>query len=254
MGRLQRTADGRTARGVPIEMTRNWVGPGPWSHAGARRGRVSAFQTRRSLGSCVIRGVLLVPLSFRDADRLAMIWQTDRATGTTREPASIPDYADIDARAATLQSTAAFTAADVNVTPETGDDPFCITALSVSASFFPTLGVEPLAGPLFAEDDRPGSAPVVVIGERLWEERFGRDPAVTRQPLRINDVPHAIPHDVPQRVEPAVARPRTDVRVTFARQSGHACEVCVEDYHHVWSRGPASPTLGSSRNCSPCHN
>lgn len=141
----------------------------------------------------VIRGVLLVPPPFRDADRLAMIWQTDRATGTTREPASIPDYADIDARAATLQSTAAFTAADVNVTPDTGDDPFRIAALSVSASFFPALGVEPLAGRVFVtEDDRPGSAPVVVIGERLWKERFGRDPGITRHTLRIDEVPHAI--------------------------------------------------------------
>ncbi len=147
----------------------------------------------------VVRGVLLVPPPFHDADRLAMIWQTDRATGTTREPASIPDYADIDARAATLQSTAAFTAADVNVTPETGDDPFRIAALSVSASFFPTLGVEPLAGRVFLrDDDRPGSASVVVIGERLWEERFGRDPAVTRRTLRIDEVPHAILGVVPR--------------------------------------------------------
>lgn len=141
----------------------------------------------------VIRGVLLQPPPFADAERLAMIWQTDRATGTTREPASVPDYADIRARATTLEATAAFMGADVNVTPEKGDDPFRVAALAVSQSFLPMLGIEPVVGRSFsADEDRPGGAPVVVIGERLWEQRFGRDPDIARHRLRINDVSHAI--------------------------------------------------------------
>jgi putative ABC transport system permease protein len=42
----------------------------------------------------VVHGVLLEPAPVRDIDRLVMVWQTDRASGTTREPASIPDYVD----------------------------------------------------------------------------------------------------------------------------------------------------------------
>jgi predicted permease len=141
----------------------------------------------------VIRGVLLVPMPYAEMDRLVMVWQTDRAAGTTREPASIPDYADIEARATTLEATAAFAGADVNVTPETGGDPYRIAALSVSASFLPMLGLDPLAGRVFSDkEDRPNTEPVVIIGERLWEERYGRDPHITRRTLRIDDVPHAI--------------------------------------------------------------
>ena len=36
----------------------------------------------------VVNGVLLQPVPFTDIDRLAMVWETDRNTGTNREPAS----------------------------------------------------------------------------------------------------------------------------------------------------------------------
>ena len=141
----------------------------------------------------VLRTVLLSPMPYADVDRLVMVWQTDRAAGTTREPASIPDHADIDQRATTLETTAAFAGIDVNVSPTNGDDPYRVAALSVSASFLPLLSTDPLLGRVFSStEDKPGGDPVVVIGERLWEERFGRDALVTRQTLRINDVPHAI--------------------------------------------------------------
>jgi putative ABC transport system permease protein len=143
--------------------------------------------------------VLLLPSPFADPDRLAMIWQTDRATGTTREPASIPDYADVAARATTLASIAAFAGSDVNVTPDAGGDPFRVATLSASASLLPMLGVEPLVGRGFRPDeDRPGGPRVVIIGERLWDDRFGRDPAVTRHTLRIDGVPHEIIGVVPR--------------------------------------------------------
>jgi putative ABC transport system permease protein len=153
----------------------------------------------------VMRGVLLAPMPYADADRLVVVWQTDRAAGTTREPASIPDHADIDARATTLETTAAFTGTDGNVTSISGDDPYRIAALSVSASFLPLLSEEPLVGRVFSSDeDRPGGEPVVIIGERLWEERFGRSREVTRQTLRIDDVPHAIVGVLPRTADDGV--------------------------------------------------
>lgn len=141
----------------------------------------------------VLRSVLLAPMPYADVDRLAMIWQTDRAAGTTREPASIPDHVDIDARATTLETTAAFTPGDVNVAPAAGHDPYRIAVVSVSASFLPLLSDQPLVGRVFTRaEDQPNGDPVVIIGERLWEERFARDPQITQRTLRIDDVPYTI--------------------------------------------------------------
>jgi putative ABC transport system permease protein len=140
----------------------------------------------------VIHGVLLAPPPIRDIDRVAMIWQTDRASGTTREPSSMPDYADARRVATTFASMAAFMGTDANVTPVDGD-PFRLPALVVTHDFLPLLGVEPIVGRTFtAADDVPGAPRVAMIGARLWEREFGGDPRVTGRLLRLDGIPHAI--------------------------------------------------------------
>src|SRR4029079_10895882 len=49
------------------------------------------------------------------------------------------------------------------------------------------LGVRALRGRLFtASDDRPDAPQVVVIGEELWQERFGAGPAIVDKPIRLD--------------------------------------------------------------------
>lgn len=57
----------------------------------------------------------------------------------------------------------------------------------VAGPFFELSRERPLAGRLLTvEDGRPGAAPVVVLGERLWREGFGASPAVVGRSLRVN--------------------------------------------------------------------
>ena len=58
------------------------------------------------------------PRRSSDLDRLAMVWETDRNTGTTREPASLPDYLDFKARSRTFEDLAAVMAGRSQ--PDTG--------------------------------------------------------------------------------------------------------------------------------------
>src|SRR3954463_5752259 len=80
----------------------------------------------------VIDAVLLRPTPLSNPDRLAMVWETDRNTGTTREPASFPDYLDFRAQTRTFQQVAAIMAGEVNLTPDRGD-PVRLPVLNVSA-------------------------------------------------------------------------------------------------------------------------
>ena len=60
-------------------------------------------------------------------------------------------------------------------------------AASVTASFFDVLRTPPRLGrPFTAEDDRPGAAPVVVLGDGLWRSRFGADPHVVGRVVEID--------------------------------------------------------------------
>ncbi len=140
----------------------------------------------------VIDAVLLRPTPLRNIDRLAIVWETDRNTGTTREPASVPDYLDFKTRARTFDHLAAIAAGEVNLTPEHGD-PVRLPVLNVSAEALPMLGLQPIAGRTFtAEEDRPNGPSVVLISESLWERAFQRRDTAVGSTLRLDDHPYTI--------------------------------------------------------------
>ena len=149
----------------------------------------------------VIDGVLLKSSPFEKVDRLAMVWQTDRHSSTTREPASIPDFADFEERTTQFSNLAAFAGSEVNLVPDTGH-PTRLAAVRSTFDFLPIVGVAPLAGRWFSEaEDQPGAAPVAMISESMWERQFSRDPGAIGQMLRLNDVPTEVVGVVPDDAE-----------------------------------------------------
>jgi predicted permease len=141
----------------------------------------------------VVDGVLLRPTPFVAMDRLAMVWETDRKSGTSHEPASYPDFQDFQRRTGRFAQLAAFVAGEVNLTPTQGE-PARLAALAVSHELLPLLGVRPLLGRTFtAEEDAPGSAArVILISDDLRKRLFGDDRNVVGRTLRIDDVPRTI--------------------------------------------------------------
>lgn len=147
----------------------------------------------------VVDGVLLRRSPVAEPGRVMMVWETDRTSGTTREPASLPDYLDFRDRTRTFQSLAAVMAGEANLTPLTGD-PVRLASLDVTSSFLPLIGVEPRLGRSFtAADEAAGAAPVALVSEALWARLFDRRPDVVGQTLRLDGVPHEIVGVVPDR-------------------------------------------------------
>ncbi|HEY4659703.1 MAG TPA: ABC transporter permease, partial [Gemmatimonadaceae bacterium] len=64
----------------------------------------------------VVDGVLFRPAPFADLGRVMMVWETDRASGTTREPAAIPDFRDFQQRARGFETIAALVPTEANLT------------------------------------------------------------------------------------------------------------------------------------------
>ncbi|HEX7181159.1 MAG TPA: ABC transporter permease, partial [Thermoanaerobaculia bacterium] len=140
----------------------------------------------------VVDGVLLRPVPLEGADRLMMVWETDRDSGTTREPASVPDFLDFRERSRRFERLAAFQGLEVNLTPVHGE-PTRLAALAVSHEYLPTAGIRPLLGRGFLPaDDQPGAPLVALIGEDLWERLFARDPQVVGRTFRLDDLPCTI--------------------------------------------------------------
>jgi len=145
----------------------------------------------------VIEGALLRPIPFADADRLAVLWETDRVSGTSREPSSWPDYVDFARDARSFDAMAALTGLESSYTPHKGDAQR-VSTMAVTHSYFPLVGVRAMRGRTFTpEEDTPGGAQVVLLGERFWRARFDGDPAIVGQTIRIDEVPRQVVGIVP---------------------------------------------------------
>ena len=145
----------------------------------------------------VVNGVLLRPVPFADIDRLAMVWETDRNTGTNREPASLPDFIDMKDRSRQFSGFAAFASAERTITPPEGD-PMRVPILFVTHEFLPLLGIRPSQGRSFtAAEDVPGGPRLALISDRLWERQFQRASDIVGRTIRLNDIETTIIGVVP---------------------------------------------------------
>jgi putative ABC transport system permease protein len=74
-----------------------------------------------------------------------------------------------------------------------GDQPERVLGARVTADYFAVMAVSPLNGRVFtASEDIPGGDPVVVLGHRLWQRRFGGDRAVLNRVIQLNGQPHTV--------------------------------------------------------------
>jgi len=131
----------------------------------------------------LVDAVVLRPLAFREAERLAWIW----ATRTDRDKAfySIPNFVDTSERSQSFDALAAFTPWGANLTAQ--GEPERLQGVRISAHAFQMLGVEAAAGrTLVAADDAPDSPRVVMLSYGLWQRRFGGDRAELGKTLTLN--------------------------------------------------------------------
>jgi putative ABC transport system permease protein len=93
-----------------------------------------------------------------------------------------------------------------------------LRAISVTADYFRTLGVEPALGRSFtATEDVVGGANVVILSHALWREYFHGDPGVLQQTVNIGGTPHEVAGVMPADF---IAKPAVDVWLPL-RPGGH---------------------------------
>jgi hypothetical protein len=138
----------------------------------------------------VVNTVVLRPLPFADADRLALIW--NQLTNVPKAAVSGPDFMDYAEQASDVFENVVGTFA--TTTNLTGDgDAEAVTLSWVSPSFFTMFGTVPVIGRDFSDDDvqsfdlsqfsnpdTPPPALPVILSHGLWQQRYalgGREPA-----------------------------------------------------------------------------
>ena len=142
-----------------------------------------------------IEGVLVRALPFRDPARLVWIWST--LTDRDRAFFSIPNLADVRARTTRLDALVGLSTWGVNLTGQ--GPPVRLTGIKASGELGTLLGVSPVLGRMLEPaDDDPGRPAVVLIGHRLWAERFGRSPSALGATLTLDGVPATVVGVLPE--------------------------------------------------------
>jgi putative ABC transport system permease protein len=102
------------------------------------------------------------------------------------------EFDEIRSRTTAFEQVAAYTITVV-VVADTGQPPARVSAAYLSAGAFELLGDRPAIGRGFrVEEDRPGSAPVVILGGDLWSSRYASDPGIVGQSITVNGVPSTV--------------------------------------------------------------
>lgn len=135
----------------------------------------------------VVRGVLLKPLPFEDPDELVGIWHTAPGLGfdlVNQSPALHFTYVE---ESRTFESVGMWDNTQVSVTGLA--EPEQVDAMMVTHQTLPLIGVRPFLGRAFTEeDDSPGTAETVILGNGYWKSRFAGDPGVLGRTVTINGV------------------------------------------------------------------
>ena len=138
----------------------------------------------------VVNAVLLRPLPYKDAGRLAMIWSS--SPNDSRGPVSFDDFEDWRRDSQALESAALYISHFKPVLSGYGDA-VRLPALLVSHQYFGVMKTKPMLGRFFMPaEDRDGRDDVVVLSYSLWREKFQGDPQVIGRSILINSRPHTI--------------------------------------------------------------
>ena len=144
----------------------------------------------------VVNGVLLNPLHYDKPDELVAFY----AKNTQFDKASIsyPNFLDWQKDTRTFSSLAAYRSDDFTLTGV--GEAERLHGHMISAGLFPMLGVRPLAGRSFLEEeDRAGANPVVILGDGLWKRKFAGASDVVGKTIALNGTIHTVVGVMPGR-------------------------------------------------------
>jgi len=139
----------------------------------------------------VVDTLLLRPLPYADADRLAVIWEhnipRDRKNNVV-SPGNFIHWQELNQSFTELSALSMTFRTTLTGAGEATELP----VQYVSAGIFRILGVRPALGRDFTpQDDAPGVG-VVTISDRLWRQRFGSDPSIVNRTIMLDGRPNVV--------------------------------------------------------------
>ena len=148
----------------------------------------------------VVNAVLLRPLPYPEPERLMTFWLTSSAEGLRKLQWTEGLYAFLRDRSHTFDGVAAYSGSGFNAASK--GEPERLWGATVTHDFFRVLGQQPIYGRTFLpQEETPGHNDVVILGYQLWQRRFGGDPAIVGQAIKLDNVSAVVVGIMPPRFD-----------------------------------------------------
>ena len=137
----------------------------------------------------LVNAVLLRPLAYRSPEQLVRIY--DVQPDVARASVSVPDAHDWITRSRSLSGLALFAQTNKSLSGE--GEPLRVSTQRMNAGAFRVLGLPPLLGREFSEDeDRVGGPAVAMLGERFWRKQYAGRPDIVGTTIRLDGIDHTV--------------------------------------------------------------
>ncbi len=162
----------------------------------------------------VVNAVVLRPLPFPESDRLVSV-QARNTQGVPRsDNLSYPQFFEFRKSNAAFDRLVSYR--DTSLGLSGAGQAVNIAAQIVSWDLFDVLRVRPAAGRGFRpEEEAPGQR-VVILGHRLWEEKFAADPSIVGRTIALNREPYLVVGVAPRGFAFPVESPEVQMWITLA--------------------------------------
>jgi putative ABC transport system permease protein len=137
-----------------------------------------------------VYAVLIRPLPYADADRLVLVWddfKNEKRSGLFPAPAEWLEWRRLN----TVFTDTAFTQSG-DATLSGDGEPAQVPARKATANLWSVLGVKPLIGRVYTEEEDEKGVLVAVISYGLWQGRYGGSPDALGRKIQINDKPYEV--------------------------------------------------------------
>jgi predicted permease len=135
----------------------------------------------------LVNAVLLKPLAVPHGDRIVVLSNSNLAHSDDSMRISYPDFRDYRAQVSSVESMEA-ASDEQGVLSERGNPPAPYHMEHATAGLFDMLHIRPVLGRGFlSTDDKPGAAPVLLLGYGVWKDRYSSSPSVIGRSVRVND-------------------------------------------------------------------
>jgi putative ABC transport system permease protein len=138
-----------------------------------------------------INDTVLRPYPFADPERIVALWESNKARGWNRVEAAPANIEDWRARARSFSDIAFANAFPQHLSLVTPGGPKPAAVAQVSGNLFSVLGVPPMLGRTFREDETftPG---LVMLSHRTWVREFAAAPDIVGRTIRLDGRPHEV--------------------------------------------------------------